>query len=354
MNIFENKDGVFKPQRTTIITGIFIFMVMVMTGTFGCEKSSNIPNQDQTFIETSERNRPIDLYDWDWNEGEKALTLLDTNIADYYDGFGQYYPYIIYSSPQDPLTLSNMIFGGKPNGQLRGAMDTISGQKYYAYWYDTPYQDRNYSVIIFTKIGNENLNWIYVIDNGLIGQSVTITGETLIQTLTTNNIQGYGNFKVFGNPNIGNIGTWDINPFKDTQNRLYSGALWTLECEAIHNLGDTLRFKRYCFIRIGEGSSQSVFTGTGYLQSYPPDVTQIFQESVLEAEPVTINYQGVNTSFTLLNSDMQGYEIGNTTNISSLFCQGINNGQLVNLPISQFTKITFKSNGGAGVISNPY
>jgi hypothetical protein len=332
----KTKQWIYSILFFTLITGLI----------YSCNKTE-LP-QNEYFPDIAKQNSPS------FESIEKALLQIDTNIVDNYSGFGQYFPYVEYISPTNPLPLENFVFGGNPYGDLRGAMDTISGVKYRAYWFGAVYQGVFRDFIIFTLASDHNQNWVYTLNSPEPSETM-ITGQTITQTPSGNYLNGYGKIGVYGNANVPNTGVWDVQPFKDTQNKLYNSARWDLKTEAIYN-DDTLRCQRLSYVRIGESSPAQYFTGVGFINAFDPDSTPI-STSLLFIEPVTLMYQGNEIDFYLSTTDMNGFEIGSSivnTGICEVRCQGFLNGQLVEIPTSSFSKITFISNRGSGVTFNAY
>lgn len=324
----------------------------------GCNKEPlEKPSNLTTLIELAQVNKPDSLEEY----GDMRLIQLDTNIVDNYWCLAVYDPYLEFETPQYVLPIENFIHGARPGGDLRGARDTTNGVEYYAYWFDAFYDGEFRNFIIYTLKSNPTQNFVYNRIVGVLDTPTKIAGETIVQVQGGTYLNGFGTIGLFGNQNVPNIGVWDINPFIDNEGKLYNAARWDLQIEAIYN-SDTLHFRRYSYVRIGESSDPIFFEGVGFLNAWDPNLVTLggnptISISLAEFSPITINYQGNDIEFFLSSTDMNGFEIGSSitnTGTCSVYCQGIFNGQLVEIPISDFSQITFISNRGEGVIYNAY
>jgi len=332
-------------------------MGLVVLSLLSCSKTE-VPAK-KTFADVAESYRPDDLWDYSY---QNRYEQLDTNIADYYEGFAEYFPYVEYSTPQDPINIGNLVHGGNPYGDLRVAFDTTNGNIYGAYWFDTTYQGLELSVIIYTLRTDYSQNWVYVINN-TDNTIVQIQGETFTQDFSTTPYNQYGSLRLFGVPNVPNIGSWDVNPFKDTQNRLYTAARWDHEIILTHNSGAILKGRCYSYIRNGEGLSQSLFQGQGVLNSFPTSLTPL-STPLYDSPLYTIEYQGQEVEVAVYPESMNSFVIGQNfydvipgvaqgqTGLCRTYVQGIGPNGLINIPMSEFTRIKHRSNRGAATTFN--
>jgi len=324
------------------ITYTFIALLLFIS----CSKEIDTPILEKTLVELAAEHKPSDLGDYEIDQ--TRILLLDTNIASYYTGYGEYFPYVEYSAPQDPINISNLIHGGNPYGDLRGAMDTVTGVKYRAYWFDAFYNGLFRNFIIYTKANDENQNWVYTIDQET-NTAVLIAGETFVQTPTGNNPFGYGTMKVYNSTvAITNVGPYDVNPLIDSQGKLYVDAYWDLEVQLIDGLtGDTLKGRSYSFIRT-ESIPPTTITGVGRLKAADPALANgLFP--TYDISPYEILYNGNLVTVFIYPGALHSFALGagNTSN-STIIVQGFFNGDLINIPMSRFSKIIYKSNRGQG------
>lgn len=345
-NFFKSKSGRIDARKIAISIGIVTTIVFAIMGLTSCEKTELV--QDEYFPDIVKQHAPA------FESEEKALLQIDTNIVDNYSGFGQYFPYIEYSSPLNPLPLENFIFGGNPYGDLRGAMDTVSGIKYRAYWFGAVYQGVFRDFIIFTLASDHDQNWVYTL-NAPEPNGITVTGETFIQTPTGNNPYGYGTIKVYNSTvAINGTGPYDINPLIDSQSRLYTDAYWDLEVELIDAITeDTLKGRSYSFIRT-EGIPPALLTGFERLKAADPLLAGgLF--ATYDIQPYEILYEGNLVTVFIYPGSLHSNALGaGNTSESRIIVQGFYQGDLINIPMSRFSKIIYKSNRGTGATYNAF
>jgi hypothetical protein len=351
-NIFKRNNGKFDMRIFTMKSFVFIVIAIVTWALVSCEKTYYDNDGPRTFVDIAASHRPADLESF--NLSRAFLTLLDTNIAGNYEGFAEYFPYVEYSQPEDPINLANLIHGGTPFGDLRGAKDTVTNTRYYAYWFDSLYQGYMRSFIIYTLATDFNQNWVYAIP---LGQEapVLISGETFIQTPDGNNPFGYGTMKVYNSSvAINGSGPYDINPLIDSEGRLYLDAYWDLEVKLVDSVtGDTLKGRSFSYIRT-ESIPTSTITGVGRLKAADPALAGgIFP--TYDIGPYEMEYEGVIGDVFVFPGSLHSFALGaGNTSESTVVVQGFFDGEIVNIPNERFSKIIYLSNRGEGAQYEQY
>lgn len=345
-NIFRGDNGKFDVRIFTMKSFAFIVIVMITWALVSCEKTYYDDDEPRTFVDIAASHRPADLESFDLSRA--FLVPLDTNIAGNYEGFAEYFPYTEYSQPEDPINIANLIHGGNPFGDLRGALDTVTNQRYRAYWFDAFYQGFVTSFIIYTQANDLNNNWVYIIPRSE-SEPVLISGETFIQTPDGNNPFGYGTMKVYNSSvAINGSGPYDINPLIDSEGRLYLDAYWDLEIKLIDSVtGDTLKGKSFSYIRT-ESIPESTITGVGRLRAADPALAGgIFP--TYDIGPYEMEYEGMIGDVFVFPGSLHSFALGaGNTSESTVVVQGFFDGEIVNIPNTRFSKIIYISNRGQG------
>jgi len=351
---------------------------------FGCNKVDVL--EENPFYSKDVDITQYDIIDWDKIENDKnrllntmidsepelvdvddifnsRLSLIDTNIVDNYVAIG----YVVKTNPtnfveytlgESPLPLQNFIHGGI-NGDLRGAKNTITNDRYFAYWItNAMYNGDEISATVYSKFPSRDTTYYYFLmeDSPDI---VEIEGITLTQQLINTPDNEYGNFRVVGSQNVQAGDTdYDLHHLIDTQDRVYGsgGTRWKVSAFHIES-GEVWSGITHSRTRF-EGVSPELLTGEATLEG--SDSTQVFTPvfdlNVYETDElrdIIILTDGLHSNALGSNQHdaIPGQSEGQTALLRT-FMQGFDKttGELVNMSKDEFLWIELEVNYGEGVV----
>jgi hypothetical protein len=351
----------------TILWAVAIvgFLIILL----GCEREDFRPSWDRDIF-AGQRAHQEQVTDelMTWLQSSRpainsiAKAEIDTNIVDNYYGWGQWPPLIEYNdTTNDVLGLADFKFFGSPFGDLRSAIDTTSGVAYDAWWQEGIFRGQYMYATLFQESADRTGPiYVYFKHQEPTDDAVMIQGQVFIQDISDTPEAEFGNVALYGanglnGANVDNCQV-ELNPFIDTEDRIYNGAYFQLDVYAIHNNGDTLKGTVHQFGRM-EGVSELI-TGEGALKGSPL-LTDFSIEPIYLLEPTDIDGQvlelfpGYIHNFAMGNfchDEIPGQAQGQTALARTVIAEGFTQVDIYD----NFSKIIYVLNGGPGNLFEQY